>query len=85
MECGSKTRAVCRRVAVKSAIWRDTPQQSSVIGVSESYATDIRAGRRRLNPRHWQALGKLAGCRPMCTQLEGARRRLPDCLSYSRP
>jgi hypothetical protein len=30
-------------------------------GVSESYAADIRAGRRLPHPRHWEALAKLAG------------------------
>ena len=29
---------------------------SSTLGVSESYAADIRACRHRLHPRHWQAL-----------------------------
>jgi hypothetical protein len=28
------------------------------IGVSMPYATDIRAGRRRPHPRHWQALAQ---------------------------
>lgn len=32
---------------------------SSTLGVSESYAADIRAGRHRPHPRHWQALAKL--------------------------
>ncbi len=32
------------------------------LGVSESYAADIRVGRRRPHPRHWQALALLAGC-----------------------
>jgi CRISPR-associated endonuclease Cas1 len=34
---------------------------SSTLGVSKSYAADIRAGRRRPHPRHWQALAKLVG------------------------
>jgi CRISPR-associated endonuclease Cas1 len=34
---------------------------SSALAVSESYAADIRAGRHRPHPRHWQALAKLAG------------------------
>ena len=34
---------------------------SSTLGVSEPYAADIRAGRRRPHPRHWQALAGLAG------------------------
>ncbi len=33
----------------------------SACGVSESYAADIRAGRRRPHPRHWQALAELVG------------------------
>jgi hypothetical protein len=32
---------------------------SSALGVSASYAADIRAGRRRPHPRHWQALAEL--------------------------
>lgn len=34
---------------------------SSALGVSESYAADIRAGRRRPHPRHWEALAQLVG------------------------
>jgi len=34
---------------------------ASSIGVSESYAADIREGRYRPHPRHWQALAMLAG------------------------
>ena len=34
---------------------------SSTLGVSESYAADIRAGRHRPHPRHWEALAGLAG------------------------
>jgi ribosomal protein L32 len=34
---------------------------ASTLGVSESYAADIRAGRHRPHPRHWQMLEKLAG------------------------
>jgi CRISPR-associated endonuclease Cas1 len=34
---------------------------ASTLGVSESYAADIRAGRHRPHPRHWQALSNLAG------------------------
>jgi ribosomal protein L32 len=37
---------------------------SSALGVCESYAADIRAGRRRPHPRHWQALAELAGIAP---------------------
>lgn len=32
---------------------------SSTLGVSESFAADIRAGRRRPHPRHWDALAEL--------------------------
>jgi len=31
------------------------------LGVSEPYAADIRAGRRRPHPRHWQGLAELVG------------------------
>jgi hypothetical protein len=34
---------------------------SLALGVSESYAADIRAGRRRPHPRHWLALAELVG------------------------
>jgi CRISPR-associated endonuclease Cas1 len=34
---------------------------SSTLGVCESYAADIRAGRYRPHPRHWQALARLVG------------------------
>jgi hypothetical protein len=37
------------------------PAIASTIGVSMPYAADIRAGRRRPHPRHWQALAKLVG------------------------
>ena len=33
---------------------------ASLLKVSDSYAADIRAGRRRPHPRHWQALAELA-------------------------
>jgi len=32
---------------------------SSTLGVCESYAADIRAGRHRPHPRHWEALARL--------------------------
>lgn len=38
---------------------------SSALGVCESYAADIRAGRRRPHPRHWQALAVLGGVFPV--------------------
>ena len=34
---------------------------ASTLGVSESYAADIRKGRHRPHPRHWQALANLFG------------------------
>jgi len=34
---------------------------SMILGVSESFAADIRAGRRRPHPRHWLVLADLAG------------------------
>jgi CRISPR-associated protein Cas1 len=34
---------------------------ASALGVSEPYAADIRAGRRRPHPRHWQELAELVG------------------------
>jgi CRISPR-associated endonuclease Cas1 len=37
------------------------PVIASTIGVSMPYAADIRAGRRRPHPRHWQALAQLLG------------------------
>jgi hypothetical protein len=37
---------------------------SSALGVSESYAADIRAGRRQPHPRHWEALVQLCGLHP---------------------
>ena len=37
---------------------------SSTLGVSESYAVDIRTGKRIPHPRHWQALARLVGIEP---------------------
>jgi CRISPR-associated endonuclease Cas1 len=37
------------------------PAISSALGISQPYATDIRAGRRRPHPRHWQSLAQLVG------------------------
>ena len=34
---------------------------SSALGICESYAADIRAGRRRPHPRHWELLAELVG------------------------
>jgi hypothetical protein len=35
-------------------------QIATALGVSMPYAADVRAGRRRPHPRHWEALAKLA-------------------------
>jgi hypothetical protein len=37
------------------------PAIATALGVSIPYAADIRAGRRRPHPRHWQALAKMIG------------------------
>jgi CRISPR-associated endonuclease Cas1 len=37
---------------------------SLALGVCESYAADIRAGRRHPHPRHWQALARLVNAGP---------------------
>ncbi len=37
---------------------------ATALGVSEPYATDIRAGKRRPHPRHWLALARLAEFSP---------------------
>jgi CRISPR-associated endonuclease Cas1 len=37
------------------------PAIMSALNVCESYAADIRRGRRRPHPRHWQTLGKIVG------------------------
>jgi CRISPR-associated endonuclease Cas1 len=37
------------------------PAISSTLGISQPYATDIRAGRRVPHPRHWQSLAQLVG------------------------
>jgi CRISPR-associated endonuclease Cas1 len=37
------------------------PAISNALGLSGSYATDIRAGRRRPHPRHWTTLAQLVG------------------------
>src|SRR5215471_7799645 len=39
---------------------------SSALGVCESYAADIRAGRHRPHPRHWKVLAELVGHFPNC-------------------
>jgi hypothetical protein len=40
---------------------------SSKLGASESYAADIRAGRRRPRPRHWLVLARSAEVIPGAT------------------
>jgi len=40
---------------------------ASLLRVSDSYAADIRAGRRRPHPRHWEVLAQIAG-------VEGVRK-----------
>jgi len=37
---------------------------ASALTVSMPYAAEIRAGRRRPHPRHWQALARLVGMSP---------------------
>jgi CRISPR-associated endonuclease Cas1 len=37
------------------------PVISKALGISGPYATDIRAGRRRPHPRHWEKLARLVG------------------------
>lgn len=37
------------------------PTTAATLGISEPYATDIRAGKRLPHPRHWIALGRLVG------------------------
>lgn len=34
---------------------------TAALDISGSYATDIRAGKRRPHPRHWEKLARLAG------------------------
>jgi len=40
------------------------PVISSALGVSQPYAAEIRACRRRPHPRHWQTLARLVGVSP---------------------
>ena len=40
------------------------PVISSALSVSNPYAADIRAGRHRPHPRHWQTLAQLVGVSP---------------------
>jgi isoleucyl-tRNA synthetase len=43
------------------------------LGVSEPYAADIRAGRRRPHPRHWRVLAQLVGVSPEAQSKPNAR------------
>jgi hypothetical protein len=40
------------------------PDIATALGISEPYATDIRSGKRRPHPRHWQRLARLVGVSP---------------------
>jgi len=40
------------------------PTISTALGLSEPYATDIRAGKRIPHPRHWLTLAQLVGVSP---------------------
>jgi hypothetical protein len=40
------------------------PVIASALGLSEPYAAEIRAGRRRPHPRHWQTLARIVGVSP---------------------
>ncbi len=40
------------------------PFISSALGISKPYAADIRAGRHRPHPRHWQTLAELVRVSP---------------------
>ena|ERR1700674_2860396 len=40
------------------------PTISTALGISEPYATDVRAGKRRPHPRHWLTLAQLVGVSP---------------------
>jgi hypothetical protein len=48
-----------RRELLASSQWLSIAALSSTLGVSESYAADIRAGRHRPHPRHWVAMARL--------------------------
>lgn len=41
------------------------PAIAAALGISEPYATDIRAGKRIPHPRHWKKLAQLAGLLPV--------------------
>ncbi len=40
------------------------PFIASALGLSQPYAAEIRAGRRRPHPRHWQTLARIVGFSP---------------------
>ena len=54
-------------------------QIAAAIGVSIAYASEIRTGRRRPHPRHWQALAELVGQRPFQSLVKLASKN--QCLS----
>jgi CRISPR-associated endonuclease Cas1 len=39
---------------------------ASALGVSQPYASNIRSGKRKPHPRHWQTLARLVGMTPEC-------------------
>ncbi len=54
------------RTKIQPALAKITvPSIATAIGISEPYATDIRAGRRVPHPRHWQPLAQLVGVSQM--------------------
>jgi hypothetical protein len=73
---------------------------AAAIGVSIAYASEIRTGRRRPHPRHWQALAELAGAAPFpvtckvgiqnqCLQdnfcYQAVTLKTPQCIMKKRP
>jgi hypothetical protein len=40
------------------------PAIATALGISQPYATDIRAGKRRPHPRHWEKLARIVGVSP---------------------
>src|ERR1700674_2409785 len=46
---------------------RGSDFEAATLGVSESYAAGIRAGRHCPHPRHWQALAELVSTLPWIT------------------
>jgi hypothetical protein len=50
------------RMKIQPALAEITvPAIATALGISESYATDIRAGKRRPHPRHWLTLARIVG------------------------